>query len=81
MKASIVRITRHIITDLDHYTIYHMCFWTVFYSSGTVRTVKGYSVDSLSGSQQKFMLRKPLRYVSKPIPYCESGFEVCTSFY
>lgn len=81
-NASITRITRSVVTDLDRYTIYHLCFWTVFYSSGTIRIVKGYSSDSLTSTQRKFLSDKPVRHISPPLPYMgESALESRVTFY
>lgn len=80
-KSKVVRITRHIFTDLEGYTIYHLCGWEVFYSSGSVRYVNGYSEDALNATQRKFYDSRPLRWKSQPEPYAESAWVSHISFY
>lgn len=63
MKTNIRRIEQIVFYDLSGFIIKHMCYWKIYYTSGSERTVKGYGCENLNRTQRKWYIHTPLQNV------------------
>ncbi|GEM_PF-3658746 len=79
-KTEIKRIEQVTFYDLDHRIIYHMCYWKIYYASGSERTIKGHGSEKLNKTQRKWYIEHKLQGTWNGF-YGESAYTKTRSYY
>lgn len=63
MKATIKRIEQTVYYDLSGRIIKHMTEWKIYYTSGTVKTIKGHGFEHMNKTQRTWYTKHDLQTI------------------